>query len=118
MLPDTNQTFRTGATSYKLEPGNGVHIPVNWPHWLKNDNNISVSLSVNFTWQDSERGNVYRANHYMRKLFKSFNYTRRPPFESALSDGMKNTFMAMTYNPARAANRYLHKLRGNPVRAR
>jgi hypothetical protein len=91
---------------------------VNWPHWLKNDNNISVSLSVNFTWQDSERGNIYRANHYMRKLFKSFNYTPRPPFESALSDGMKNTFMAMTYNPARAANRYLHKLKGNPVRAR
>lgn len=106
------------ATSYQLEPGNGVHIPINWPHWLKNDNNISVSLSVNFTWHDSERGNIYRANHYLRRLLKPINFNPRPPFESALSDGVKNTFMAMTYMPARAANRFLHKLKGDPIRER
>jgi hypothetical protein len=104
------------ATSYQLVPGNGVHIPVNWPHWLKNDGNISVSLSVNFTWQDNERGHIYRANHYMRKLLKRFNYEPRPPFESAISDAVKNTVMALTYNPARSAKRLVYRLKGTPLR--
>ncbi len=107
--------FQDRSTPYHLEPGNGVHLPVNWPHWLKNDNNISVSLSVNFTWKDSERGNIYRANHYMRKFL---HVNPKPPFESAMSDGVKNAFMAVTYNPARAANRLVHKLKGTPVRTR
>ena len=40
------------AVTYKMVPGNGVHIPVNCPHWLKNDDNVSVSLSVNFQFKD------------------------------------------------------------------
>lgn len=113
--PTYKPQFQERSRPYHLEPGNGVHLPVNWPHWLKNDNNISVSLSVNFTWKDSERGNVYRANHYLRKYLK---VNPRPPFESPLSDGMKNALMAMTYNPARAANRLVHQLKGDPVRLR
>jgi hypothetical protein len=54
--------FQDRARSFRLVPGNGVHIPVNAPHWVKNDDNVSISLSVNFTWKDSERANAYRAN--------------------------------------------------------
>jgi hypothetical protein len=106
------------ATSLRLVPGNGVHIPVNAPHWLRNDDNISVSLSVNFTWHDSERANVYRANHLMRKLLKRFDFQPLPPFRSPLHDTAKNAVMAVTYNPARSAKRMLDRLRGRPVRAR
>jgi hypothetical protein len=53
---------------YKMVPGNGVHIPVNCPHWLQNDENVSVSLSVNFQFKDPLRANVYRANFLLRKL--------------------------------------------------
>jgi hypothetical protein len=56
------------AVSYRMMPGNGVHIPVNFPHWVQNDNNISVSLSVNFQFLDSMRANLYRTNYYLRKL--------------------------------------------------
>lgn len=56
------------AASYKLVPGRGVHIPVNCPHWLENDDNVSVSLSVNFQFKDSIRANPYRANYLLRKL--------------------------------------------------
>src|SRR5205085_7205389 len=56
------------AATYKMEPGIGVHIPVNCPHWVKNDDNISVSLSVNFQFLDSMRANLYRSNYYLRKL--------------------------------------------------
>lgn len=55
------------ARAYHMRPGTGVHIPVNCPHWVQNGDNISVSLSVNFQFLDSLRGNVYRANHYLRR---------------------------------------------------
>jgi hypothetical protein len=60
--------YQDRAVSYKMMPGNGVHIPVNFPHWVQNDDNISVSLSVNFQFLDSVRANVYRSNYYLRKF--------------------------------------------------
>jgi len=60
--------YQDRAISYRMMPGNGVHIPVNFPHWVQNDDNISVSLSVNFQFLDSMRANVYRTNYYLRKL--------------------------------------------------
>ena len=60
--------LQSRATSYKLAPGTGVHIPVNCPHWVQNDDNISISLSVNFQFLDSIRANLYRANHLLRKV--------------------------------------------------
>jgi Cupin-like domain len=60
--------YQHRAISYRLVPGNGVHIPVNFPHWVQNDDNISVSLSVNFQFLDSMRANLYRSNFYLRKL--------------------------------------------------
>jgi hypothetical protein len=60
--------YQDRATSYRMRPGNGVHIPVNSPHWVQNDDNISVSLSVNFQFLDSMRANLYRTNYYLRKF--------------------------------------------------
>jgi hypothetical protein len=68
-----------------LEPGMGVHIPVNAPHWLKNGDNISISVSINYHGYDSERGAIYRTNHYLRRL--SLNPT--PPFRSPVVDHLK-----------------------------
>ena len=44
------------AMVFQLKPGNGVHIPVNTPHWLKNGDNVSVSMNVNFVFHDGEWG--------------------------------------------------------------
>jgi len=73
------------AISYKMEPGNGVHLPVNFPHWLQNDDNVSVSLSVNFQFKDPMRANAYRANYWLRKL--GLNPT--PPGKSPILDSIK-----------------------------
>jgi hypothetical protein len=73
------------AISYKMEPGNGVHLPVNFPHWLQNDDNVSVSLSVNFQFKDPLRANAYRANYWLRKL--GLNPT--PPGKSPILDSIK-----------------------------
>jgi hypothetical protein len=56
------------ATVYELRPGNGVHIPVNCPHWVQNGANISVSLNVNFQYRDTMRANLYRLNFLLRKV--------------------------------------------------
>jgi hypothetical protein len=66
--------FERRAFVFQLRPGNGVHIPVNTPHWLHNKNNISVSLNVNFHFHDSVLGNIYKSNYYLRRL--GFNPAR------------------------------------------
>jgi len=73
------------ATVIEMKPGTGVHIPVNAPHWVQNDGNISVTASFNFQFHDHLRGAVYRTNYYMRKL----GLNPRPPFQSRTSDFVK-----------------------------
>jgi len=60
--------FEERALVYDMVPGTGVHIPVNTPHWLKNGNNVSITLNVNFQFHDAEISNLYKANYYLRKL--------------------------------------------------
>jgi hypothetical protein len=78
------------AAAYKLVPGNGVHIPVNCPHWLQNDDNVSISLSVNFQFKDPMRANIYRANYLLRTL----GLKPTPPGKSATLDSFKANAMA------------------------
>ena len=74
------------AKSYQMAPGTGVHIPVNCPHWVKNDDNVSVSLSVNFQFKDRLRANPYRANFLLRKL----GLHPTPPGQSPALDSLKS----------------------------
>jgi len=60
--------FEDRAMVFLMKPGTGVHIPVNCPHWLKNGNQVSVSMNVNFQFRDEAWGNIYKANHYLRRL--------------------------------------------------
>ena len=83
--PRYKPEFQNRATSYKLRPGYGVHIPVNCPHWVENDDNISVSLNVNVQFKDTIRANTYRANHAFRKL----GLKPTPPGKSPMIDSIK-----------------------------
>jgi hypothetical protein len=74
------------ATVYELRPGNGVHIPVNAPHWVQNGENISVSLNVNFQYRDTMRANLYRLNFVLRKM----GLRPTPPGASPAKDKVKS----------------------------
>jgi hypothetical protein len=74
------------ATVYELRPGNGVHIPVNAPHWVQNGENISVSLNVNFQYRDTMRANLYRLNFILRKM----GLRPSPPGVSPAKDTIKS----------------------------
>jgi hypothetical protein len=83
------EQYQDRARVYPLGPGDGVHIPVNAPHWVKNGKDISVTLSVNFTLRDSVRANAYRMNYFLRKL----GIVPTPPGVSPRADGVKRFAM-------------------------
>ncbi len=55
------------ARAFRLTPGVGIHIPVNHPHWVQNDDNVSISVNLNFQFPDRKIADVYRANYFLRK---------------------------------------------------
>jgi len=79
------ESSQEGAWSFELTPGAGVHIPVTFPHWVKNRDNVSISISVNFRFVDRTVPDIYRFNSYLRRLGLNPNL----PGKSALSDGIK-----------------------------
>ncbi|QJW98086.1 cupin domain-containing protein [Frigoriglobus tundricola] len=83
------EEYRGRAAQYELKPGTAVHIPVNAPHWVKNDNNISVTLALTFQFPDPALGNVYRWNYFLRKA----GLTPTPPGRSRALDVMKGWSM-------------------------
>ena len=78
--------YQQQAFEFDLNPGDGLHFPLNWPHWLKNGNEVSISLSITFRTPQSERTScIYSVNHELRK--RGFNPT--PYGNSALLDSAK-----------------------------
>jgi hypothetical protein len=74
------------AAVYEMNPGVGVHIPVNAPHWVQNGNGISISLNVNFQYRDTARANLYRLNFLLRKM----GVRPSPPGISPIKDRVKS----------------------------
>jgi hypothetical protein len=86
--------FRTAAqplgTLYRLTPGLAVHNPPLGPHWVRNGDGVSVSLSLNFSLHASEqRARVYQMNHYLRRL----GWRPSAPKDSRLRDRIKGSAM-------------------------
>jgi hypothetical protein len=78
------------AQRFDLEPGDAVHIPSHAAHWVRNGDQVSVSLSLNFELPRWYRRDVYLANRYLRRL----GIEPRPPGQSRLRDGAKAATMA------------------------
>lgn len=74
------------ARGFDLKPGNGVHVPVIYPHWVKNNQGVSMSLSINFRFHGRQRANVFRANRYIRRL----GLRPRPVGKSKITDSIKS----------------------------
>lgn len=99
-----NMTFeeehQARATVYELQPGDGLHFPVGAPHWVKNGNGVSVSFSVTFRSEQSERqAVVYYVNRRLRRL----GITPTPPAQSAWRDNIKCGAFNLARRAARVA---------------
>jgi hypothetical protein len=56
------------AVPFEMNPGDGVHIPVNHPHWVTTDNEVTISFALTFeTAETKRRGAVYAINHHLRQ---------------------------------------------------
>jgi ribosomal protein L16 Arg81 hydroxylase len=52
-----------------LVPGDALHVPINAPHFVENDDEVSVSFSVTFRTRAADRRElVYMLNHKLRRL--------------------------------------------------
>jgi hypothetical protein len=83
------------AHQVELAPGQGVHIPVIFPHWVQNGPEVSVSLSINYEFPDSYRADYYRANRTLRK----FGIKPKPVGASAWGDAWKMRLYRMLGSP-------------------
>lgn len=61
-LPESPDVYRVG-------PGDVVHLPPLIPHWVENDDNVSISLSVGFRVPEIIRiGRAYSFNARLRRI--------------------------------------------------
>jgi hypothetical protein len=68
LAPRWHDGLSTGQWHYEISPGLGVFNPATFPHWVKNNNNVSVSVSINFKRVRNDEIGAYRANYYARKI--------------------------------------------------
>jgi len=89
------------AYVFPLSPGAGVHIPSTGPHWVRNNDQYSVSFSINFCMRETDiKARIYQCNHYLRKL----DFVPTPPRQSAIKDRLKILALSRL-GKAKAANK-------------
>ena len=79
--------IRNRATKHDLEPGKGIHVPLNFPHWAKAGSDVSIALSANWQPIYNRAGNVARVNNALRKL----GINPKPYGRNDIVDGIKAT---------------------------
>jgi hypothetical protein len=63
-----NDEIEKRGKIFELTPGVGLHFPVAAPHWVKNGPDVSISFSITFRSDDSERESAVRHfNFSLRK---------------------------------------------------
>ena len=93
------------ALTVELTPGQGVHIPVNAPHWVKNGPEVSISVSINFHYHDTILGDIYRANYWLRRL----GLRPKPPQHIPILDNAKRVALGSARNLNQARRRLIGK---------
>lgn len=65
---DFKEEARPRAVPFAMAPGDGVHIPVNHPHWVTTANEVTVSFAITMqTAETKRRSAIYAVNHYLRR---------------------------------------------------
>jgi hypothetical protein len=56
---------------YALQPGEGIYVPPDAPHWVRNGDDVSVSLSITWRTPTTERrSRLWAVNHELRERGK------------------------------------------------
>ncbi len=81
-----HEKFKESELTFVLKPGDGLYFPVAAPHWVENLDEVSVSFSITFRSEWSERNaRIYQAKHWLRnKGFKPTPVGKKPVRDNAL----------------------------------
>ena len=61
--------YENSAHEIKLTPGSGVYLPFTSPHWVENQEQVSISFSITyFSEEDLRKKTIYRLNGKLRNL--------------------------------------------------
>jgi hypothetical protein len=103
LAPRWHEELSEGQWRFEVSPGEGVFNPATFPHWVKNLNNISISVSINFKRVRNDEIGANRTNYYMRKMGLHPN----KPGRSAVMDKVKNLTFGKLYEGMHATRRVL-----------
>jgi len=75
----------------ELQPGDGLHFPVTYPHWVQNLDEVSVSFSMTFRTPDLDRRRaIYQIHDRLRRWGLSPNQVGTHPLrDSVLFNGFR-----------------------------
>jgi hypothetical protein len=99
LAPRWHDDLSEGQWRYDVSPGVGVFNPATFPHWVKNGDNVSVSVSINFKRVRNDAIGAYRANYYARKI----GWRPTLPGQKPALDRVKNLTFGKLYESAHAA---------------
>ncbi len=78
--------FDAKATHYTLQPGDGIFVPYQWPHYVQTSDSYSISLSITWKSRDVRRKNdIFVVNSLMRKM----GFPQRAPGANPALDTIK-----------------------------
>lgn len=81
--------FENRGRWYDLMPGDGLHFPVAAPHWVRNGDQVSISFSITFQTDSSQRRqSLHRLNHGLRKFGIVPTQVGRSPWRDAAKYGV------------------------------
>jgi len=85
------ETYQKKAWTFVLQPGEGVYIPYTAPHWVKVEDDYSISFSVShYSNMVDRKARLYRLNAKLRKL----GLNPAPMGQSAIRDGAKDAVIS------------------------
>jgi hypothetical protein len=94
--------YEPKGEKFELKPGDAVHVPLMWPHWVKNGPEPSVSFSI--TWKNEwvyQEADVRGMNHLLRR----FGLDPAPPAQFP----KRNPGKVLAYRAIRKAREQLGK---------
>ncbi len=61
-------SFQAHAQTFVLQAGDGLFVPINAPHWVKNGNQVSISFSITFHSEQSDKvARLHKMNGWLRQ---------------------------------------------------
>lgn len=81
-----DDSFEPKAMHNHLQPGEGVFVPYQWPHWVRTTDTYSISVAI--TWKTAavkRRNALFQCN----ALLRDRGFPQRAPGVSPLADALK-----------------------------